>query len=90
MRLMPFTDAAYRKVLDVGYKYIMVGKKALTSNPILCDRPLKMLKAVRECGEIPDDWLCEPTTSEVVRGILADTQTDYFIILTGDDDTVSS
>jgi len=83
MRLMPFNTQAYQLTLETGYEFILIQKRTDRTHFLHPrDHNLQILKAVKDCTEVPEDCLCEAVESDAVRYMLKDSETDYFIILT--------
>jgi hypothetical protein len=67
-------------VIETGYPFILIEKK-IDQTYFVNTRALQILKAVKECVELPADTVCEPVDSDIIKSFLKDTQTDYFVIL---------
>jgi len=83
MRLMPFNNYSYQLAIDTGYEYILIQKKIERTHFLVTkEHDLQILKAVRNCENLPEHCTCEPVDSNEIRNLLCDGATDYFIILT--------
>ena len=82
LRLFRFDSAVYQRLVDEGYKYILIDQ---TKEPKYFydprERKLQLLKAIVSNEFVPENYCCEPISSDTVNRFLSDADTDYYVIV---------
>jgi hypothetical protein len=82
MNLLPFNKKSYQRLIELGYKYLLVKKrnpKLFNSNDNYAD--VQILKAIKDCDGIPVEDNCEPIESERINEILHQSEVVSFVII---------